>query len=144
MRDPVTLVELDYVFDELKSAASQVDSTTGIHSSSVHGLHQSPSLIPRDLKQALSSDPYRRVHSTSDVPRQQRGWYENEMERIPALRELPRELYDMIASLYALAGTISREAEAEAVRKEVKKKRSSFIVQQNEDVYGVEFGLCKH
>ncbi len=80
-------------------------------------------------------DPSCRVHSTSDVPPQQRAWYENEMERIPALRELPRELYDMIAS-YALAGTLCRE-EAEEVRKKVMKERANFVKTQNEDVYGV-------
>ncbi len=87
-------------------------------------------------------DPYRRVHSTSDVPPQQRVWYENEMGRIPALGELPRELYDMIAS-YALAGTMSRE-EAEDVRKELMEERSNFVVQQNEDVYEIAFSLCEH
>ncbi|KAI0762923.1 hypothetical protein C8Q74DRAFT_1207359, partial [Fomes fomentarius] len=87
-------------------------------------------------------DPYRRVHSTSDVPPQQRAWYENEMGRIPALGELPKELYDMIAS-YALAGTISRE-EAEEVRKDLMEERSNFVVQQNEDVYEIAFSLCEH
>ncbi len=87
-------------------------------------------------------DPFRRVHSTSDVPPQQRSWYEDAMARIPALRELPTELYDMIAS-YALAGTISRE-EAEEVRKRLMKERSNFVVTQNEDVYELNFSLCEH
>ncbi|KAI0750496.1 hypothetical protein C8Q74DRAFT_1459944 [Fomes fomentarius] len=87
-------------------------------------------------------DPYRRVHSTSDVPPQQRSWYEKEMERVPALREHPTELYDMIAS-YALVGTISRE-EAEEVREELIEERSDFVVQQNEDVYELNFSLCEH
>ena len=64
------------------------------------------------------------------------------MERIPALRKLPRELFDMIANP-ALEGTISRE-EAKADRKELMKERKNFVMQHNEDVFEVRFSLCEH
>ena len=87
-------------------------------------------------------DPYRPVASTRMVPPQQREWYEEEMARIPALRALPRELYDMIAG-YALEGTITRE-EAEADRAKFMEERSNFVVQHNRDVFEVQFSLCEH
>ncbi|RPD53852.1 hypothetical protein L226DRAFT_495143 [Lentinus tigrinus ALCF2SS1-7] len=89
------------------------------------------------------TDPFNAiVHSTTMVPPQQREWYLDEMERVPALRKLPRELFDIIAS-YALEGTITR-AEAEADREELMEERKNFVLQHNEDVFEVGFSLCEH
>ena len=65
-----------------------------------------------------------------------------EMERIPALRNLPRELFDIISE-YSLEGTITRE-EAKADRKKLMKERRNFVMQHNEDVFEVKFSLCEH
>ena len=96
----------------------------------------------RKILALFLTDPFKDVHSTALVPPQQREWYLDEMERIPALRKLPRELFDMIAD-HALEGTISRE-EAKADRKELMKERKNFVMQHNEDVFEVRFSLCEH
>ncbi|RPD53860.1 hypothetical protein L226DRAFT_472741 [Lentinus tigrinus ALCF2SS1-7] len=88
------------------------------------------------------TDPYHAVQSTTMVPPQQREWYLDEMERIAALRRLPKELFDMIAE-YALEGTITR-AEAQADRERLMKERKNFVVQHNEDVFELGFSLCEH
>ncbi|TFK85149.1 hypothetical protein K466DRAFT_552529 [Polyporus arcularius HHB13444] len=88
------------------------------------------------------TDPFADVQSTDTVPPQQREWYLDEMERIPVLRKLPRELFDMIAD-YALEGTITR-AQAEADREELMNERRKFVMQHNEDVFEVTFSLCEH
>ncbi|KAI0742038.1 hypothetical protein C8Q80DRAFT_1357212 [Daedaleopsis nitida] len=87
-------------------------------------------------------DPFVRIHSTADVPPQQRDWYEAEMERIPALRALPQELFDMI-SRYVLDGTMTRE-DAEEVREELMEERANFVVTHNELVFGIQMNLCEH
>ncbi|KAI0704806.1 hypothetical protein C8Q76DRAFT_801702 [Earliella scabrosa] len=51
----ITDAQLDWVFAHLKWAASQVDTTTGIHATSVHGVYQSYSLIPTELRALLLS-----------------------------------------------------------------------------------------
>ncbi|KAI0750522.1 hypothetical protein C8Q74DRAFT_1320424 [Fomes fomentarius] len=68
---PITDDQLDYVFDELKWAASQVESTTGIHSNSVYGVYQSSSLIPKDVKQAFISA----VAILESVPQGEKDWH---------------------------------------------------------------------
>ncbi|TFK79080.1 hypothetical protein K466DRAFT_606414 [Polyporus arcularius HHB13444] len=88
------------------------------------------------------TDPFEVVHSTMNVPPQQREWYLDEMNRIPALRKLPRELFDMIAE-YVLEGTITR-AEAEADREELMEERKNFVMEHNEEVFEVSFNLCEH
>ncbi|KAI0704792.1 hypothetical protein C8Q76DRAFT_861189 [Earliella scabrosa] len=87
-------------------------------------------------------NPWRMVHSTSDVPPQQREWYEEAMESVPALQELPQELYDMIAS-QVVEGTITC-AEAEEERERLMQERSSFAVTMNKEVYELRFSLCEH
>ena len=87
-------------------------------------------------------DPKNKVDSTSVIPPQQREWYEAEMRRIPALRALPTELYDMIAA-YVFDGTITRE-EAEADRARLMEERKEFVLGLNEDVFEVAFSLCEH
>ena len=87
-------------------------------------------------------DPFERIVSSSSVPPQQREWYVEEMERVPALQRLPCELYDMIAG-YALDGTITRE-EAEEIREELMEERRNFVVEHNETVFEVPYNLCEH
>ncbi|KAI0742054.1 hypothetical protein C8Q80DRAFT_1109616 [Daedaleopsis nitida] len=87
-------------------------------------------------------DPFVRIHSTADVPPQQSDWYEAEMERIPALRALPQELFDMI-SRYVLDATMTRE-DAEEVREELMEERANFVVTHNELVFEVQMNLCEH
>ena len=88
------------------------------------------------------TDPYQIVHSTMMVPPQQREWYLDEMERIPGMRQLPQELFDMIAD-YALEGTITR-AEAEADREKLMAERKTFVMKHNKEVFEVKFSLCEH
>ncbi len=74
-------------------------------------------------------DPHRRVHSTSDVPPQRRSWYEKEMPWwVPALRELPTELY----------------AKPVVRRLERRRGRTSLCNRTKTCVYGVTFSLCEH
>lgn len=87
-------------------------------------------------------DPLTRVLSTSDVPPQQADWLVDEMLQIPAMRELPVELFDQIAE-YATVGTISR-AEAEEHRERLMQERKNFVVKQNEEIFEIEFNMCEH
>ncbi|RDX42394.1 hypothetical protein OH76DRAFT_1448432 [Lentinus brumalis] len=88
------------------------------------------------------TDPFAVVQSTDMVPPQQREWYLTEMERVAALHELPRELFDIITD-YALEGTITR-ADAEADREKLMNERRRFVVQHNRQVFEVNFSLCEH
>ena len=87
-------------------------------------------------------DPWRKVHSTSDVPPQQREWYEDAMEGVPALQKLPQELYDLIAG-FVVEGMMTR-AEAEEERERLMKERSNFAVTMNKEVYELRFSVCEH
>ncbi|KAI9060773.1 hypothetical protein FKP32DRAFT_1577374 [Trametes sanguinea] len=87
-------------------------------------------------------DPLRRILSTSDVPPQQEDWSMEEMLRAPALRELPVELFQMVAD-YARQGTISRK-EAEEHRERLMEERAHFLVEHNEKVFELEFNMCEH
>ncbi|KAI0324708.1 hypothetical protein GY45DRAFT_1349273 [Cubamyces sp. BRFM 1775] len=87
-------------------------------------------------------DPLQRIHSTSDVPPQQAEWSMEEMMRVPALKSLPTELFDMVAG-YALDGTISRK-EAEEHRDKLMNERANFVMEHNEHVYELEFNMCEH
>ncbi|KAI0631405.1 hypothetical protein C8Q77DRAFT_1060680 [Trametes polyzona] len=87
-------------------------------------------------------DPSTRILSTSDVPPQQAEWSMSEMMRVPAIQELPVELFEMVAE-YARAGTMSRK-EAEEHRERLMEERANFTVQHNEGVYEIEFNMCEH
>lgn len=87
-------------------------------------------------------DPLTKIVSTARVPPQQREWLLEELEGIPALQKLPRELFDMIAD-YAAIGTITRE-EAKRERRGLMKERKRFTVEHNEMVFEVPYSLCEH
>ncbi|KAI0824348.1 hypothetical protein BC628DRAFT_1420093 [Trametes gibbosa] len=87
-------------------------------------------------------DPLTRILSTSDVPPQQENWSMDEMQRVPAMLDLPVELFDMVAE-YAKVGTISRK-EAEEHREKLMAERANFVLQHNEEVYEIEFSMCEH
>ncbi|KAI0663680.1 hypothetical protein C8Q70DRAFT_1042365 [Cubamyces menziesii] len=87
-------------------------------------------------------DPTVKIHSTSDVPPQQAEWSIAEMARAPALKNLPVELFDMVAG-YVMEGTISRK-EAEEHREKLMEERANFVMEFNENVYEMEFSMCEH
>ena len=65
-----------------------------------------------------------------------------ELEKAPALNQLPQELFDMVAG-YVKQGVISRK-QAEEDRDALMKERSSFVMELNEDRYELEFNMCEH
>ncbi|OSC97254.1 hypothetical protein PYCCODRAFT_1377542 [Trametes coccinea BRFM310] len=87
-------------------------------------------------------DPLQRILSTSDVPPQQEDWSMSEMVRAPALRQLPVELFEMVAH-YARQNTISRK-EAEEHRERLMRQRANFVVEHNEKVFELQFNMCEH
>ncbi|KAI0716776.1 hypothetical protein C8Q76DRAFT_839679 [Earliella scabrosa] len=87
-------------------------------------------------------NPEHQILSTTDVPPQQEDWVIEELENALASRQLPPELFDMIAG-YAKLGTISRE-EAEYDRDDLMDERSDFVVEHNENMYALEFNMCEH
>ena len=87
-------------------------------------------------------NPNHRILSTTDVPPQQADWAIEELEKADALRKLPQELFDMVAS-HVREGTITRE-QAEADRDALMKERSEFVIEHNERVFELEFNMCEH
>ncbi|OBZ77481.1 hypothetical protein A0H81_02708 [Grifola frondosa] len=62
--------------------------------------------------------------------------------KVPALRALPQEIWDMIMQ-YALAGTVSLE-EAKQDRLALMEERSHFVIEHNREIFEVEFNMCEH
>ncbi|KAH9856285.1 hypothetical protein C2E23DRAFT_722900 [Lenzites betulinus] len=87
-------------------------------------------------------DPETTILSTTDVPPQQEDWSMAEMHRVPAMLNLPVELFDMVAE-HAKEGTISRK-EAEEHRDQLMTERANFVLQHNEEVFEIEFSMCEH
>ncbi|KAI0716774.1 hypothetical protein C8Q76DRAFT_417198 [Earliella scabrosa] len=87
-------------------------------------------------------NPEHRILSTTDVPPQQEHWMVEELEKAPALNQLPQELFDIVAG-YVKQGVISRK-QAEEDRDALMKERSSFVMELNEDRYELEFNMCEH
>ncbi|KAI0716761.1 hypothetical protein C8Q76DRAFT_795019 [Earliella scabrosa] len=87
-------------------------------------------------------NPKHRILSTTDVPPQQEDWVMDELERAPALGQLPQELFDLVAG-YVREGAISRK-QAEDDRAELMKERSKFVMEHNENIYEVAFDMCEH
>ncbi|KAI0350807.1 hypothetical protein OH77DRAFT_1593350 [Trametes cingulata] len=70
-RDPITDVQLDYIFDQLEYEASQRDPATGIFATSIPKVYESRSLIPADLKSTLVSG----VSILESVPDEEKDWH---------------------------------------------------------------------
>ncbi|KAH9940145.1 uncharacterized protein BXZ73DRAFT_88835 [Epithele typhae] len=87
-------------------------------------------------------DPTIRVLSTSDVPSRQREWALAEVERAPAMQNLPQELYDEIVAL-AEGGWMSRE-EVEEHRLKLMAERSRFVTVHSRDSFEEFFDMCEH
>ena len=87
-------------------------------------------------------NPVTEVLSTTRVPPQQADWAVDEMERAPAMQNLPVELFDMVAQ-HVKSGVMTRE-KAEEHRAALMKERSQFVVEHNERVYETEFNMCEH
>ncbi|KAH9850235.1 hypothetical protein C2E23DRAFT_735740 [Lenzites betulinus] len=87
-------------------------------------------------------DPETKILSTTDVPPQQEDWLMAEMHRVPAMLDLPAELFEMVAE-HAMGGTISRK-EAEEHREQLMAERADFVLQHNEEVFEVKFNMCEH
>ncbi|KDQ52810.1 hypothetical protein JAAARDRAFT_39798 [Jaapia argillacea MUCL 33604] len=87
-------------------------------------------------------DPTTKILSTSDVPPQQRRWYEDELAKIPALLNLPVELQDIIKR-YTLAGKITME-QAQEERELLMEERVNFRIDHNEQVFEIQFNMCEH
>ncbi|KDQ58993.1 hypothetical protein JAAARDRAFT_154178 [Jaapia argillacea MUCL 33604] len=87
-------------------------------------------------------DPTTKILSTSDVPPQQRRWYEDELAKIPALLNLPVELQDIIKD-YTLAEKITLE-QAQEERELLMEERAGFQVEHNEKVFEMQFNMCEH
>ena len=87
-------------------------------------------------------NPETEVLSTTRVPPQQADWAVDEMERAPAMQNLPVELFDMVAQ-HVKSGVMTRE-KAEEHRAALMKERSKFVVEHNERVYELEFNMCEH
>ncbi|KAI9060912.1 hypothetical protein FKP32DRAFT_1577024 [Trametes sanguinea] len=86
-------------------------------------------------------DPFSRIHSTTDVPPEQRDWYAGALAQVPAFQTLPKEIFDMIVD--SVDGTMNR-AEAEEERLYLMEERSAFVVEHNEDVFEMPFSMCEH
>ncbi|KAI0737515.1 hypothetical protein C8Q80DRAFT_1114990 [Daedaleopsis nitida] len=82
------------------------------------------------------------ILSTTVVPPQQADWSINELEKSAALGKLPQELFDMVAG-YVREGVMTRE-EAEAEQEKLMEERAQFVMEHNEKVYELEFGMCEH
>ncbi|RPD76243.1 hypothetical protein L226DRAFT_505549 [Lentinus tigrinus ALCF2SS1-7] len=87
-------------------------------------------------------NPETDILSTTHVPPQQADWSMDELEKAPALQNLPVELFNMITG-YVKPGMMTRE-KAEEHRAELMKERSKFVVQHNKKVYELEFNMCEH
>ncbi|RPD53848.1 hypothetical protein L226DRAFT_563700 [Lentinus tigrinus ALCF2SS1-7] len=87
-------------------------------------------------------NPETEILSTTHVPPQQAEWSMDELEKAPAMKSLPVELFDMVTG-YVKAGVMTRE-KAEEHRAALMKERSKFVVEQNEKVYELEFNMCEH
>ncbi|KAI0367129.1 hypothetical protein BV20DRAFT_1055109 [Pilatotrama ljubarskyi] len=88
-------------------------------------------------------DPLTRILSTSDVPPQQSDWALQEMLRIPALQELPVELFEIIAG-YVTSGTTVPRKEAEEHRERLMDERVYSTMGHNEEVFELDFNMCEH
>ncbi|CDO73346.1 hypothetical protein BN946_scf185008.g109 [Trametes cinnabarina] len=86
-------------------------------------------------------DPFVRIHSTTDIPPQQRDWYADALAQVPIFQKLPKEIFDMI--LERVEGTLNR-AGAEDHREYLMEERSAFIMEHNEQVFEMEFSMCEH
>ena len=87
-------------------------------------------------------NPETEILSTSEVPPQQEDWSMEALERAPAMQHLPTELFEMIAE-YVKPAFMSRE-KAEEHRAGLMEERTGFIIDQNENVYELEFHMCEH
>lgn len=84
-----------------------------------------------------------RIVSTTDVPPQQAEWASAALEEGCApLRELPRELRDMVNDSFP--ETVMTLAEAEAYRLKLMKERTAFVEEHTEKVYRKTFNMCEH
>ncbi|TFK53678.1 hypothetical protein OE88DRAFT_1733567 [Heliocybe sulcata] len=93
-------------------------------------------------------DPTTSILSTSSVPPQQLEWYVRELEQVPLMKKLPLELFEMIVSWLKPnelreGGLITRE-QAKEERLMLMDERANFVIQQNEEVYELEFNMCEH
>ncbi|TFK50233.1 hypothetical protein OE88DRAFT_1753982 [Heliocybe sulcata] len=93
-------------------------------------------------------DPTTSILSTSSVPPQQVEWYARKLERVPLMAKLPRELAEMVTDWLkpdslAKGGLITIE-QAKEERLKLMEERASFVIQQNEMVYEMEFNMCEH
>ncbi|RPD53884.1 hypothetical protein L226DRAFT_576124 [Lentinus tigrinus ALCF2SS1-7] len=87
-------------------------------------------------------NPVIEILSTTHVPPQQEDWSMDELEKAPAMQNLPAELFEMVAE-YVKPGVMSRE-KAEEHRAELIMERMGFIVEQREKVYELKFYMCEH
>ncbi|RPD55181.1 hypothetical protein L226DRAFT_562957 [Lentinus tigrinus ALCF2SS1-7] len=87
-------------------------------------------------------NPETEILSTTHVPPQQADWALDEVERVPAMKNLPVELFNMVAE-YVKTGVMMRER-AEEHRAELMKERSKLVIEHNEKVYELEFNMCEH
>ncbi|KAH9884533.1 hypothetical protein C8Q73DRAFT_770645 [Cubamyces lactineus] len=86
-------------------------------------------------------DPLTRIHSTTDVPPQQREWLEEVLAEIPRFQALPAEIVDMIVR--GVDCVVSRE-QAEEDRLYLMQERGQFTVEHNEQVFEIGFAMCEH
>jgi hypothetical protein len=85
-------------------------------------------------------DPAARVHTTGNVPPQQREWFERELQRVEHLQMFPKEIVGMMAAFLPLM----RREEALEHRTVLMKERSQVTDAVTEQVFDRPFSLCEH
>ncbi|TFK53677.1 hypothetical protein OE88DRAFT_1626555 [Heliocybe sulcata] len=93
-------------------------------------------------------NPTIEILSTSVVPPQQFDWCMRELERAPAMQNLPVELFEMItdwlkADDAGRGGVITME-HAKEEREKLMKERAKVVFKQNEQVYELPFSMREH
>ncbi|KAJ6542721.1 hypothetical protein B0H19DRAFT_1171611 [Mycena capillaripes] len=84
-----------------------------------------------------------RIVSATDVPPQQAEWAAEALEEAcPPLRELPRELRDLVNDNFPT--TVMTLGEAEAYRLKLMKERTAFVQEHTAKAYGQTFNMCEH
>ncbi|KAH8809576.1 hypothetical protein DL96DRAFT_1821843 [Flagelloscypha sp. PMI_526] len=88
-------------------------------------------------------DPNNSIPSATTVPPQQAAWFREKVHQdaSSSIGALPAEIKDMIVT--NIDGLMTRE-EAEDIRLELMKERSTFVGEYNEEVMGFKFNFCEH
>ncbi|KAH8809570.1 hypothetical protein DL96DRAFT_1685780 [Flagelloscypha sp. PMI_526] len=88
-------------------------------------------------------DPNNAIPSATTIPPQQAAWFKEKVHQdaSSAIGSLPAELKDIIVSNIP---NLMTRSDAEDIRLELMKERSTFVGVYNEEVMGTKFNFCEH